>query len=371
MITFKGIDKRIKEIEEIKALKRPVFVWGGYTYGGVIEDYLRENGIQDKITYVVDDEYLKPEDHFLPLSEYLTSYADHSAMVFGFYNYKIICKKRETYGDRIKHLYDFHLTALNDRRLKWDRREAESRLPEFNKTYEMLNDEKSRRTMELYLRAAVNGEFDKLYKECHEDFAYFNNVTESLKIETLVDCGAFDGDSIHDFVSVFEDYNRIYAIEPDSRNLEKLCDRIEREKIRNVIVVPKGVYRESTTLYFSSDGNSASHMDERGDAAISAIRLDQLLGDCHGRTFIKMDIEGSEMDALVGVSQTISRIHPCLAICVYHKETDLIEIPQYIESIAGQGVYEYYLRFHGLDLAELVFYAVPREWLDKGPAEKK
>lgn len=34
MITFKGIDKRIKEIEEIKALKRPVFVWGGYTYGG-------------------------------------------------------------------------------------------------------------------------------------------------------------------------------------------------------------------------------------------------------------------------------------------------------------------------------------------------
>lgn len=339
--------------------------------GGVVADYLRENGIQDKITHVVDDEYLKPEDNFLPLSEYLTSYADQSVMVFGFYNYKIICEKRELYGDRIKHLYDFHLTALNDRRLRWNRSEAENRLPDFNKTYEMLKDEKSRRTMELYLRAAVNGEFAELYKECHEDIAYFNNVTDLLKIETLVDCGAFDGDSIHDFVSVFEDYKRIYAVEPDSHNLERLCDRIERERIRDVIVVPKGVYRESSTLYFSSEGNSASHMDEGGDVAISVIGLDQLLGDCDGRIFIKMDIEGSEMDALIGASKTISRIHPCLAICVYHKETDLIEIPQYVEAVAGHGVYEYYLRFHGLDLAELVFYAIPREWLDKEPGEKK
>ena len=72
-----------------------------------------------------------------------------------------------------------------------------------------------------------------------------------------------------------------------------------------------------------------------------------------------MDIEGSELDALKGARNTISTKHPTLAICVYHKEQDLIQIPQFINSLVDDGVYKYYLRFHGLDLAELVFYAIP------------
>ena len=72
-----------------------------------------------------------------------------------------------------------------------------------------------------------------------------------------------------------------------------------------------------------------------------------------------MDIEGAEMDALTGAKNTIINNHPCLTICVYHKEDDLIVIPQYINSLVGEGVYDYYLGFHGLNLAELVFYAIP------------
>lgn len=64
------------------------------------------------------------------------------------------------------------------------------------------------------------------------------------------------------------------------------------------------------------------------------------------------------MDALAGAAKTIAANYPCLTICVYHKEDDLIKIPQYIDSLVEPGTYDYYLRFHGLGLAGLVFYAV-------------
>ena len=72
-----------------------------------------------------------------------------------------------------------------------------------------------------------------------------------------------------------------------------------------------------------------------------------------------MDIEGSELAALRGAEKLIREKHPILAICVYHKERDLIEIPQFIHSLVGKEVYRYYLGFHGLGLAELCFYAIP------------
>lgn len=202
------LTKDLEAIEEIKSLKLPIFIWGGDQTGRKLTDYLRENGVNDKITYVVDDEFLKPEDGFMPFSEYLTKYADKSVVIFGFFNYKIILQKKEQYGNRLKHLYDFHLTSLNNRRLKWDREEARKRKADYEKTYAMLSDEKSRKTMELFFSAAVNGEFHELYTECYEDTAYFNNVTVSVETDILVDCGAYDGDSIHDFTDVFPNYKK-------------------------------------------------------------------------------------------------------------------------------------------------------------------
>ena len=90
-------------------------------------------------------------------------------------------------------------------------------------------------------------------------------------------------------------------------------------------------------------------------------RLDDFREKVVGNAFLKMDIEGSELDALKGAAQLIREHHPVLAICVYHKENDLIDIPRFIRKTAGEGVYRYYLGFHGLDLAELCFYAIPAE----------
>ncbi len=362
MIDVSGEDIRIAQIKEIIELNLPVFVWGGENAARDIKRYLESNGVLGDIRYVVDDEYWSKDVDAMPFSEYLEQYVNDSIMVFGFYDYRVIMKKKKSYSDVIKHLYDFHLTRVNDTILKWDKLEVLDNIDRYQATYNMLSDEHSRRTMELYLRAAINGEFDNLYQKCHCDEQYFNEITIKAGVDTLVDCGAYDGDSIHDFVNVFENYKEIYAFEPDAANREKLIKRVMKEEIHNVEVISKGVYKEKATLFFKNDGNSSSHIDEEGES-ILVTTIDDVLKDKNvenDKLLIKMDIEGCELDALYGAAETIKEVHPCLAICVYHKECDLIDIPEFVQGLVGEGIYDYYLRFHGLDMVELVFYAVPK-----------
>ena len=77
---------------------------------------------------------------------------------------------------------------------------------------------------------------------------------------------------------------------------------------------------------------------------------------------VKMDIEGSELDALKGACGIIRSQHPKLAVCVYHKQEDLFAIIQYIHSFdTEQHSYKYYLRHHSDQITETVLYAVPKE----------
>lgn len=74
-------------------------------------------------------------------------------------------------------------------------------------------------------------------------------------------------------------------------------------------------------------------------------------------SFIKMDIEGADLEALKGCQNTIRRYHPKLAISVYHKPEDIIEIPCYIKELVPE--YRLYLRHYGNGDTETVLYALP------------
>ena len=58
--------------------------------------------------------------------------------------------------------------------------------------------------------------------------------------------------------------------------------------------------------------------------------------------FIKMDIEGAELDALRGAIETLKRFRPKLAIALYHRPEDIYEIPELLMSL-NLG-YRYYLK---------------------------
>ena len=87
---------------------------------------------------------------------------------------------------------------------------------------------------------------------------------------------------------------------------------------------------------------------------IQGVDIDSVVGD-DNVTFIKMDVEGSELKALEGAKNTIIRKHPRLAICIYHKAMDVIEIPSYILSLVPE--YKFYIRHYNSHMWETVLYA--------------
>jgi hypothetical protein len=108
-------------------------------------------------------------------------------------------------------------------------------------------------------------------------------------------------------------------------------------------------------LSFNTTANSSSCIDVSGNVSIETDTIDHVTQG-EKVSFIKMDIEGAELEALRGAQDTIRQHKPKLAICVYHKQEDLITLPHYILSLRED--YRLYLRHYGDSCDELVLYAV-------------
>lgn len=87
---------------------------------------------------------------------------------------------------------------------------------------------------------------------------------------------------------------------------------------------------------------------------VKTISIDEML-EGEKCTFIKMDIEGAEMEALQGAQKSISKYYPKLAISIYHKDDDLWKIPYYIKKTWPE--YKLYIRHYTYVTTETVLYA--------------
>jgi len=85
-------------------------------------------------------------------------------------------------------------------------------------------------------------------------------------------------------------------------------------------------------------------------------------------TYLKMDIEGAEVDTLAGASRVIRDHAPVLAICCYHCQDHLWRIPLPIHSLNPD--YRFFLRPHDLEMWDLVCYAIPSGRLTPGSADE-
>lgn len=166
------------------------------------------------------------------------------------------------------------------------------------------------------------------------------------------DIGGFDGYTSQEFAKRFPSYDSVKIFEPEPDNQEN-C-RKATENLHDVEIMPYGAGSENGIARFSSDG-SASTVVADGEIVINIRKLDEF-GDVPP-TFLKMDIEGAEIEALKGAELLITKHRPTLAISVYHRPSDFWNVPELVLSFNPN--YRIYLRHYTESIYETVMYFIP------------
>lgn len=177
--------------------------------------------------------------------------------------------------------------------------------------------------------------------------------------ESFVDCGCWDGGTAFRFAGWCGKlgYNKIWSFEPDKKSYEE-CKKV-LSVLSNCEVYPYGVSDKYGKVSFLDNGNEDArivHNNEDDDNldVIETISLDKFLEN-ETVTFIKMDIEGAEYDAIVGASQIIREQKPRLAISIYHNTEHMFTIPQLLLELRPD--YKLYIRQYSLYANETILYA--------------
>ncbi len=149
-------------------------------------------------------------------------------------------------------------------------------------------------------------------------------------------------------------YKKIYLFEI-SPNFEKMCEKnLKSHRIKNYEIIMMGTWSKRDKVFFEENGGEAGGYVLEGNGTFNVVSIDeQLAGE--EATFIKMDVEGSEYQSLIGAKNTIRKYKPRLAISAYHKTADFIELPKLILEINSD--YRLAFRHYSTNMWETVLYA--------------
>ena len=201
------------------------------------------------------------------------------------------------------------------------------------------------------------GQLDDIYSEPQ----YFDShIIQLIPEEVFVDCGAYDGDTFREYMKYCKNmFSEAYLFELSNRNFKKLEVNIKNDYPileKNIKLINCGVSGQDGTIEYCDDDEGSS-IKVNGHTIGNVVTLDNYFKN-QMVTFIKMDIEGAELEALVGSVELIRRCKPKVAVCLYHKPEDLLEIPLFmIENFVG---YRFFIRHHTDLMNETVLYAIPK-----------
>lgn len=156
----------------------------------------------------------------------------------------------------------------------------------------------------------------------------------------LVDCGAYIGDSIVDFVEVFGKYKHIYSFEMSPSIFEDMRNNLS--VLSDVSCINKAVGKEKGYINVSDTDGAGNSVGKAGDILVEITSIDEEIKE--HIDMIKFDIEGAEQDALIGAKRHIIEEKPILMVSSYHRPADIFEIPLLINSIRDD--YKFYMRLN-------------------------
>jgi len=206
-----------------------------------------------------------------------------------------------------------------------------------------LKDKLSKDLYIEYIRSIVEDDFFKINGENTNKKYFGENLFKWSEDECFLNCGAAVGDNIFFLVSNNYPFKKIYGIESDNKVFKELSQNINFLPVD--IQAKINIYNET----ISSNG----------------MKIDCLLEN-DPITLLALDVEGSELDLLMSMENIIINQEPILAISIYHKYDDFIEIPKYITQLSHN--YNFYLRKYNpsrpkYSKDELVLYCIPNSRL--------
>lgn len=207
----------------------------------------------------------------------------------------------------------------------------------FERAYSLLADEESKRVYKDILNFKVSGKIKYLLSSFCDKSKVYSDILNLNENEEIIDLGAYDGDTIREFTAATGGkYKHITALEPDKKSYKKLLKNTDGMK--NISTLNMGVWNKRDTLIFDAEAGRNSKLSAEG-VSVEVTDIDSLN---IAPTFIKMDIEGSEMKALEGAEKTIKKYLPKLYICAYHRNEDLFALPLKIKELSEK--YKIYFR---------------------------
>jgi FkbM family methyltransferase len=227
----------------------------------------------------------------------------------------------------------------------------------YKRMYTFLEDNASKQNF-------LNNMFFRLTQDIRYTFEYDTKLQyfdEKIRFDSedvIVDGGGYNGDTLEQFLKLNKPFKSYYLFEPDPVLLDQAKRVSDDPRIKYVNM---GLFSRPDILRFNKTTtmNGDGQIVDDGSDTVDVTSIDSFI---HEKvSFIKLDIEGAELEALHGSLNCILRNNPVLAICIYHKPSDYLDIFEFIQSL--NPVYSFFIRHHEDFYAETVLYAIPKNKL--------
>ena len=209
-------------------------------------------------------------------------------------------------------------------------------LKDLQEVYESLSDELSRKTFCGYWLSRLSNQIGEIVysKNAHYLIPGFIPENESI----VIDGGVFDGGTAKVFTEMGY---KVYGFEMDKKNFE-IAKKVADEKGFIIENLSLGSYKHE--MRYNSRISSGNSWKDNGSEVTQVISIDAYVRENNlpRVDFIKLDVEGAELDILKGAKTTLARFKPILAISAYHKVDDFWTLMNYIKSVRPD--YEFAMR---------------------------
>lgn len=232
--------------------------------------------------------------------------------------------------------------------------------------FDALDDDRSRAVYLNVLMTRAACQYPSEDIVCGNQYFALPAFARTNSAETYLDCGAFVGDTIEQYLWSHEGvFGKIIGFEPDAANFAAMQYRTERLKHEwnipdsKLELYPCAVGREDeTALLVQNTVNNGlgSKLTAAGGAAEGvSCRIAALAPFIRENCLIKADIESYEYQTLQGASDAIAAYKPKAAVCIYHNAVDIFSVPLLLHTLNPD--YRLAVRQHGHMLADTVLYA--------------